>query len=209
MIINEHEIFGLIGPVVAVRGKNGTYLRSRPTRGKFHPTPAQQQQFAKMEAVQHFIAPVYPFLKTLYVEQEGRRNCYNALVSWLLSGAFDADNVMQPCRARLCHGSLTPPEVTGVEVSGMTLHVAWNDNTLTPLSRDDDHLVCLLYEPLSGHYEGHELNTVVRSDTQCTLLMNAISEGFYLYLAFINSKRNRISDSVCVGCESERELHVI
>ena len=162
-----------------------------------------------MEAVQGFIAPVYPFLKTLYVEQEGRRNCYNALVSWLLSGAFDAGNVMQPCRARVCHGSLTPPEMTSVVVCGKTLRITWSDNTATPLSRDDDHLVCLLYEPLSGHYEGHELNTVVRSDTTCTLLMNAISEGFYLYLAFVNSKRNRISDSVCVRCESARELHVV
>ena len=107
MIINEHEIFGFIGPVVAVRGKNGTYLRSRPTRGKFHPTPAQQQQFAKMEAVQRFIAPVYPFLKTLYVEQEGRRNCYNALMSWLLSGPFDADNVMHFADERHLRGLLS------------------------------------------------------------------------------------------------------
>ena len=76
-------------------------------------------------------------------------------------------------------------------------------------TRDDDHLVCLLYDPVGGHYEGHELNSIVRSDTTCTLLMNAIPTGFYLYLAFVNSKRNRISDSVCVRCESARELHVV
>ena len=92
-----------------------------------------------------------------------------------------------------------------MEVCGKTLHITWRDNTATPLSRDDDHLVCLLYEPESGHHEGHELNIVVRSDTQCTLLMNAIPEGSCLYLAFVNSKRNRISDSVCVSCESARE----
>ena len=41
--------------------------------------------------------------------------------------------------------------------------------------------------------------------TSCTLLMNAISEDFYLYLAFVNSKRNRIIDSVCVRRDEHYE----
>ena len=107
MKIEKQTLSGLIGPVVAVSNPDGTYLRSRPSYLNDPKTSAQLQQRSKMQQVQDFIKPILPFAKAFYLESDARHNYYNALVSWLLYGAFDAENTLQAAKARIMHGSLT------------------------------------------------------------------------------------------------------
>ena len=198
MKIERQTLSGLIGPVVAVSNPDGTYLRSRPSYVNDPKTNAQLQQRSKMLQVQDFIKPILPFAKAFYLEPDAHHNYYNALVSWLLYGAFDAENNLQAAKARIMHGSLTPAENATICTENGNITLSWNDNTMAPLSHTDDHLVWCCYNTNAGTCQSEECHDITRSSGTGMINLRRNSHG-HLYLAFINKKRDRISDSVYLG----------
>lgn len=199
MKIEKQTLSGLIGPVVAVSNPDGTFLRSRPSYLNDPKTSAQLQQRSKMQQVQDFIKPLLPFAKAYYLEPDARHNYYNALVSWLLYGAFDAENILQAAKARIMHGSLTPPENATMCNENGNITLSWDDNTMAPLSEADDHLVWCCYNTEAGTCQFEECGSITRSSGNGTINLRRNSHGGHLYLAFINKKHDRISDSVYLG----------
>lgn len=198
MKIEKQTLSGLIGPVVAVSNPDGTFLRSRPSYVNDPKTNSQLQQRSKMQQVQGFIKPILSFAKAFYLEPDARHNYYNALVSWLLYGAFDAENNLQAAKARIMHGSLTPPENVAICTENGSITLSWDDNTMAPLSQADDHLVWCCYNTNAGTCQFEECHDITRSSGTGIINLHRNSHG-HLYLAFINKKRDRISDSVYLG----------
>lgn len=190
-------ISGKLGKMVIVNGKNGVYVRSLPTPND-RKSEGQLKQRSKLQQANAFLKPLKDFLKIAFVERKAHQNPYQAATSCLLKNAF-TDNEMDFSHVRISEGSLCPPQKGSVSVSDHVAIFRWDDNSADIAAKDSDKAVVLLYSP-EQQLAFWEIKKETRKDKYCLhLLDNSLTGPFLAYMAFLNKKEDRISNSVYLG----------
>ena len=190
-------VSGKLGKMVIVNGKNGVYVRSLPTPND-KKSEGQLKQRGKMQQANSFLKPLKDFLKTGFVERKPNQNAYQAATSSLMRTAFNGDT-MDYTHVRICEGSLCPPQKASVSVSDHVAIFRWSDNSEEIAAKDNDKAVVLLYSP-EQQIAVWEVKKETRKDKYCLqLLDNNLVGGFLAYMAFLNKKEDKISNSVFLG----------
>ena len=197
-------ISGKLGKMVIVNGKNGVYVRSLPTSND-RKSEGQLKQRSKMQQANSFLKPLKDFLKIAFVERKPNQNPYQAATSCLLRTAF-IEETLDYSHVRISEGSLCPPQKGSVSISDHVAIFRWNDNSGEIAAKDSDKAVVLLYSP-QQETAIWEIKKETRKDKYCLLLLDNNTEGtFYAYMAFLNKKEDKISNSVYLG-EVQVETH--
>ena len=190
-------ISGKVGQMVIVNGKNGTYVRSLPTPND-RKSEAQLKQRGKMQQANTFLKPLKEFLKIGFVERKPTQNPYQAATSALMRTAF-VDNELVYSRARVTEGSLCPPAQNRVSLSDHVAIFKWDDNSGDVEAKATDQAVILIYNP-EKQLAIWEIKKETRKDKYCLHLIDSQHLGCYqVYMAFINKKRDKISNSNYLG----------
>lgn len=190
-------ISGKLGKMVIVNGKTGVYVRSLPTPND-RKSEGQLKQRGKMQQANAFLKPLKAFLKLGFVERKANQNAYQAATSSLMRTAFEGEQ-LQYEHARVCEGSLCPPQKPSVRISDHVAVFRWENNSGETAAKENDKAVVLLYSP-EQETALWEVKKETRKDQYCLhLLDNTVIGRFHAYLAFTNSKENRISNSVYLG----------
>lgn len=190
-------ISGKLGQMVLVNGKTGVYVRSLPkTNDK--KSEAQLRQRNKMQQANAFLKPLKEFLSIGFVERRPNQNPYQAATSALMRGAF-VDNELDYSRARISEGSVCPPVKNSVSISDHVAIFRWDDNSADIDAKETDHAVILLYSPETGTVLW-EIKKETRKDKYCLHLIGTQYIGiFHVYMAFVNRRHDRISNSNYLG----------
>ena len=190
-------ISGKLGKMVLVNGKSGTYVRSLPTPNDSK-TEAQLKQRGKMQQANAFLKPLKEFLKVGFVERKPTQNPYQAATSALMRNAF-VDNELVYSRVRVCQGSVCPPAKNSVSLSDHVAVFRWDDNSGDIDAKETDQAVILIYSP-ETQTALFEIKKETRKDKYCLHLIEARHLGkFQVYMAFINKKHDKISNSNYLG----------
>ena len=190
-------ISGKLGQMVLVNGKNGVYVRSLP-KANDRKSEAQLKQRGKMQQANAFLKPLKEFLKVGFVERKPTQNPYQAATSALMRGAF-VENELDYSRARVCEGSVCPPVKNSVSLSDHVAIFRWDDNSGDLDAHSTDHAVILLYNP-ETETALWEIKKETRKDQYCLHLIEAQYIGnFHVYMAFVNRRKDRISNSNYLG----------
>ena len=190
-------ISGKLGKMVIVNGKNGVYVRSLPTPND-KKSEGQLKQRSKMQQANSFLKPLKDFLKIAFVERKPNQNPYQAATSSLMRTAFYG-NEMEYSHVRICEGSLCPPKNATASISDHVAIFRWNDNSEEISAKETDKAVVLLYSP-QQQIAVWEVKKETRKDNYCLQLVDNSLEGpFLAYMAFINKKEDKISNSVFLG----------
>lgn len=198
-------ISGKLGKMVIVNGKNGVYVRSLPTPND-RKSEGQLKQRSKLQQANAFLKPLKDFLPTAFIERKANQNAYQAATSSLMRTAFEGDN-LNYSHVRICEGSLCPARKGSVSVSDHVAIVRWEDNSGEIAAKDNDKAVVLIYSP-EQQSASWEIKKETRKDKYCLqLLDNSLTGPFQVYLAFTNSKGDRISNSEYLG-EIVLEQHI-
>lgn len=190
-------ISGKLGKVVVVNGKTGVYVRSLPTPND-RKSEGQLKQRGKMQQANAFLKPLKEFLKLAFVERKPTQNAYHAATSSLMRTAFEGDTLRFD-HVRICEGSLCPPKNASVSLSDHVAIFRWENNSGEIAAKDHDKAVVLLYSP-EQQLAVWETKKETRKDQYCLLLLdNSLTGPFQAYMAFTNSKEDKISNSVYLG----------
>lgn len=198
-------ISGKLGKMVIVNGKNGVYLRSLPTPND-RKSEGQLKQRSKMQQANAFLKPLKDFLPTAFVERKATQNAYQAATSCLMRSAFEGETIDYG-KVRICEGSLCPPAKASVSVSDHVAIFRWENNSGEIAAKDNDKAVVLIYSP-EQQIACWEVKKETRKDKYCLqLLDNDLTGPFQAFMAFINHKGDRISNSLYLG-EIILEQHI-
>lgn len=190
-------ISGKLGQMVVVNGKNGVYVRSLPTPND-RKSEAQLKQRSKLQQANAFLRPLKEFLRIGFVERKPNQNPYQAATSALMRSAF-VDNNLAYNQIRISEGSVCPPVKNSVSLSDHVAIFRWDDNSGDIDAKETDHAVILLYNP-DTETALWEIKKETRKDKYCLHLVEAQHLGrFHVYMAFINKKHDRISNSNYLG----------
>ena len=198
-------ISGKLGKMVIVNGKNGVYVRSLPTPND-RKSEGQLKQRSKMQQANAFLKPLKEFLKIGFVERKKNQNPYQAATSSLMRTAF-VENDLDVSHVRITEGTLTPPSKCAASISDHVAVFRWEDNSEEIGAKENDKAVVLVYSP-EQQLAFWEIKKETRKDKYCLqLLDNHLTGTFHAFLAFINKKEDRISNSAYLG-ELELTEHV-
>lgn len=190
-------ISGKLGQMVLVQGKTGVYVRSLPTPND-KKSEAQLKQRSKLQQANTFLKPLKAFLPIAFVERKPQQNAYQAATSCLMRSAF-VDNAMDYSRIRISEGSLCPPKKASVSLSDHVAIFRWDDNGTDVGANESDRAVVLIYSP-ETQQAFWEIKKETRKDKYCLqLLDNSLTGPFLAYMAFINKKEDKISNSEFLG----------
>lgn len=190
-------ISGKLGKMVIVNGKNGVYVRSLPTPND-KKSEGQLKQRNKMQQANSFLKPLKEFLKIAFVERKANQNPYQAATSSLMRTAFNGET-MDYNHIRISEGSLCPPQNASASISDHVAIFRWNDNSEDIAAKDTDKAVVLIYNP-QQQIAIWEVKKETRKDKYCLQLLDNSLEGTFLaYMAFLNKKEDKISNSVFLG----------
>lgn len=198
-------ISGKLGKVVVVNGKNGVYVRSLPTPND-KKSEGQLKQRSKMQQANAFLKPLKDFLGLAFVERKHTQNAYQAATSSLMRTAFEGETLRYN-HVRICEGSLCPPKKASVSISDHVAIFRWENNSGEIAARDSDKAVVMVYSP-EQQIAVWEAKKETRKDQYCLLLLdNSLTGPFQAYMAFTNSKGDKISNSEYLG-EIILETHI-
>ena len=190
-------ISGKLGKMVLVNGKNGVYMRSMPTPND-RKSEGQLRQRSKMQQANAFLKPLKDFLKIAFLERRPTQNPYQAATSSLMRSAF-LDQEFDYGHVRITEGSLCPPKKASVSLSDHVVIFRWDDNSGDIAAKDNDHAVVLIYSP-EQQLAFWEIKKETRKEKYCLqLLDNSLIGDFQVYMAFINKKQDKISNSEYLG----------
>ena len=190
-------ISGKLGKMVIVNGKTGVYVRSLPTPND-RKSEGQLKQRGKMQQANAFLKPLKEFLRIAFVERRENQNPYQAATSSLMRTAF-VENELDFSHVRITEGTLSPAKKATASISDHVAVFRWEDNSADIGAKENDKAVVLLYSP-EQQLAFWEIKKETRKDKYCLqLLDNNVTGTFHAYLAFINKKEDRISNSEYLG----------
>ncbi len=202
-ITNKHsklQIHGIVGEVVIVNWKGGTYLRKKPNTVKSKRTEAQIKQQAKFSLMFDFLRDMNPFLKIGFSNEAKAKTALNAAMSFNLSNAI-AENengyYIDYQKVLLSYGSLNFVDNISVEIfSNNMLKLNWIDNSgiNNALSSDFAIIACF-----ADDYKNCIINTTGNQRSagfqEIALPDNFFKDKIHLFLSFVSADKKRISKS--------------
>ena len=191
---------GRIGNVIFYQRNGKQCIRIAPNKVKNPRTPAQQLQRAKMVAVSQWLQPLKDVLRLGYIEGTPGYH-FNRAIKALHHDALVVDEGSEPhidpSKALIAQGTLTPMTGGAAAQEGAALRISWSVGEKTARSHVDDKLVWVLY----NENEGKVISNVKispkpkRHTGECLIDLSTAKAGTYhLYAFFINNKMTQSSD---------------
>ena len=142
---------GLVGPVVFVKGSNGTtYIRSKPSPSHIPPTAKKQQTWDRFALMTRFTAPLYPFLKESFTDLLGKKSSRDAIRGYYLAQVIVAEDQnlhIAYDKVLISTGRVRSYEPVSHTRVGQHLNLTWQVNTRQPFAAADDLLSLIAYAP--------------------------------------------------------------
>lgn len=199
---------GKVGSIIGyeLNGKNIIRGLSKARKKPF--TKGELMNQAKMKAVSRFLSPLKNHIKRSYqhVAQHSNIGPFQLAQSFHYKHALGYDvngePFLNPAKAILSRGPLSPPENCRVEVKDSKLYFTWNPSPgISDVDYRNDLLFVMLYngqvaEPLSGG--GRRADGTYFWDYR-ELHTNLIESTCHVYASFVRVPNGPASDSVFVG----------
>jgi hypothetical protein len=190
ILINGGQISGMIGGLVAVRGKYVNILRSAP-RSRSVWSEKQEQTWNRFRALTDLwnrfrFTPVQKMWK---IADKGQRGI-NLFIKTNMP-AFDPDGALvDPERLHFSAGSLPLPyEITAVRSAQEPdkIEVTWNTSPVPGSARPDDELMMMVAS--NGNFKGPVATGTIRKAGSAVIQSGELVTAEAVYLYFASDKR--------------------
>jgi hypothetical protein len=194
ILINGGQLSGMIGGLVAVRGKYVNILRSAPRRRSVW-SGRQKQTWERWRAVTTFwnrfrFTPVQQIWK---IADKGQRGI-NLFISSNMP-AFDPDGVLvDQERLHFSAGRLPLPfnfTVVRSMEDPEKIEVAWDTNPVPGGARSDDELRMVIFS--NGNFKGPVATGFIRKEGAAVIQSADLGTATAVYLSFASDKRKLYS----------------
>lgn len=204
-------VSGKVGNVIYYSSNGGDYIRSLPERKRnLPPTPKQIRQRARFAAVQQWLKPIIPLIRTGFRDYAPRQTPHNSAMSYNLQHALIAEGEgfeVNPEAFAFSIGLLPGVAEARMVQDGDKVHFHWEVDDNISFKNELDRSMLLLYRPGSevSKFLIYGNERIQLTDSLCIRGFNPgdICHG---YLAFISAEDQQVSNSVYLGVLEVQEF---
>lgn len=139
---------GTVGTVIGGTWKGIDYMRSRPAKRTFDPTPAQLEQQAKFATVIKFLDSMIGVIRIGFKNNAIRMTAFNSAMSYNLrnavEGIYPAFGINYPM-ALISRGDLPNALAPSAAATGSMINFTWTDNSGTGSALPTDQAILVVY----------------------------------------------------------------
>lgn len=196
---NGSSLSGLVGSVVIVQTKWGSYMRKAPHYSNSSWTKAQGTHRERFKKVSSFVKQFKERLLPQIWNEADERLSGHALFLKTNMGAFSAEGELtSPLKLKLSTGTLDLPremQLSGTEISGSTVRVSWTNGRLGGIRLHDE---LMLISSGGGMYSDIFNTGILRSHKGGSFELPPLeAAATHLYFFFGSRDRRNYSGSEC------------
>lgn len=195
-------VSGSVGTITGASWKDIDYIRSKSTKPKGEPSPAQLDNQYKFSAVISFVSTMTELLNETFAKYATSMSPSNAAFSYNFENAITGvspDFSIDYTNALISRGDLPNASSVTASITSRTVHFAWTDNSGVGLALAADKAVLVAYCK-SLNLTLYAIGTAIRS-VQAGVLDVSNFSGFAIetWVAFLNDDGSMASNSVYTG----------
>lgn len=195
-------VSGSVGTIVGASWKDIDYIRSKSSRPRGEPTPAQLDNQLKFSVLMSFISTMTELVNQTFSKYAVDMSESNAAFAYNYRNAISGTSpnyVIDYGNALVSRGDLANATGVAATVTGGQLHFTWTDNTGLGLAAATDKAVLVAY---CKNYDltVYSIGAAVRS-TQAGTLDVANFNGFSVetWIAFLSDDGLNAANSIYTG----------
>lgn len=195
---------GKIGTVVGASCRGVDYGRSLPSKSTKPATPAQQLQRDKFKLLMGWLRPLTELISIGFQMLKGAKTPMNSAISYHLKEAVKEEQgelSIDFSKAIFSRGELLISWVLEVLcLAGSLLRISWQNAAEHPLSKGDDLMNFIVYNPNKEEFVTFE-GVAKREDgvTELKLPDNFVEDTVHCWVSYVNLQGDAVSTSNYLG----------
>lgn len=193
---------GTVGTVIGGTWKGIDYMRSRPAKRTFDPTPAQLEQQAKFATVIRFLDSMIGVIRIGFKNNAIRMTAFNSAMSYNIKNAIEGDYpafAINYPMALISRGDLPNALAPAASATGGTINFTWTDNSGTGSALPTDQSMLVAYCP-ARNASVYTTSGGDRSGGAGSLnAASFVGETVQTWIAFISEDGKNVAGSLFTG----------